>query len=110
MNKDYFLPSSLERHVRLLAATPLFASRNKNKNRELGIRFQGTENDSDIRIAFSNPYVLIPNPYSFGFTLIEVMIYIAILGMIVVTLVSLAYTSARENQETTNSVINAYEK
>ena len=47
--------------------------------------------------------------YSFGFTLVEVMIYIAIFGMIAVTLVSLAFISARENQETTNNVINAYE-
>jgi prepilin-type N-terminal cleavage/methylation domain-containing protein len=44
-----------------------------------------------------------------GFTLIEVIIYIAIFSMIAVTLVSLAYVSARENQETTNNVINAYE-
>jgi type II secretory pathway pseudopilin PulG len=44
-----------------------------------------------------------------GFTLIEVVIYIAIFSMIVVTLVSLAYASARENQDTTNNVIQAYE-
>jgi prepilin-type N-terminal cleavage/methylation domain-containing protein len=75
MNKDYFLPSSLERHVRLPAATPLLASRNKNS----------------------------------GFTLIELVIYIAIFSMIAVTLVSLAYVSARKNQETTNNVIQAYE-
>ena len=30
--------------------------------------------------------------------------------MIAVTLVSLAYVSARENQETVNNVINAYEQ
>jgi type II secretory pathway pseudopilin PulG len=46
---------------------------------------------------------------SFGFTLIEVVIYIAIFSMIAITLVSLAYASARENQETINNVINAYE-
>jgi prepilin-type N-terminal cleavage/methylation domain-containing protein len=47
-------------------------------------------------------------PFS-GFTMIEVMIYIAIFGMIAVTLVSLAYVSAREDQGTVNDVINAYE-
>jgi len=31
--KDYFLPSSLERHVHLLVTTPLLASRN-NKGRK----------------------------------------------------------------------------
>jgi prepilin-type N-terminal cleavage/methylation domain-containing protein len=44
-----------------------------------------------------------------GFTLIEVIIYLAIFSMIAVTLVSLAYVSAREDQETINNVINAYE-
>jgi prepilin-type N-terminal cleavage/methylation domain-containing protein len=44
-----------------------------------------------------------------GFTLIEVVIYIAIFSMIAVTLVSLAYVSAREDQKTTNDVIQAYE-
>jgi type II secretory pathway pseudopilin PulG len=44
-----------------------------------------------------------------GFTLIEVVIYIAIFSMIVVTLVSLAYVSAREDRKTINNVINAYE-
>ena len=44
-----------------------------------------------------------------GFTLIEVVIYIAIFSMIAVTLVSLAYVSAREDRETINNVIQAYE-
>ena len=46
---------------------------------------------------------------SSGFTLIEVVIYIAIFSMIVVTLVSLAYVSAREDRETINNVLQAYE-
>jgi prepilin-type N-terminal cleavage/methylation domain-containing protein len=44
-----------------------------------------------------------------GFTLIEVVIYIAIFSMIAVTLVSLAYASAREDRETINNVLQAYE-
>ena len=50
------------------------------------------------------------NKHKTGFTLIEVVIYIAIFSMIAVTLVSLAYVLARENQETVNNVINAYEQ
>ena len=46
---------------------------------------------------------------SSGFTLIELVIYLAIFSMIAVTLVSLAYFSSMENQKTTNDVINAYE-
>jgi type II secretory pathway pseudopilin PulG len=46
---------------------------------------------------------------AFGFTLIEVIIYLAIFSMIAVTLLSLAYFSSVEDQKTTNDVINAYE-
>jgi len=45
-----------------------------------------------------------------GFTLIEVIVYLAILSMIAATLVSLAYVSAREDRATTDGVINAYEQ
>jgi len=44
-----------------------------------------------------------------GFTLIEVLVYMAIFSMIATTLISLAYASANEDQKTTNDVINAYE-
>ena len=44
-----------------------------------------------------------------GFTLIEVVVYLAIFSMIAVTLVSLSYASAMQDQQTTASVINAYE-
>jgi prepilin-type N-terminal cleavage/methylation domain-containing protein len=44
-----------------------------------------------------------------GFTLIEVIIYLAIFSMIATTLISLAYFSSTEDRETTNNVINAYE-
>lgn len=44
-----------------------------------------------------------------GFTLIEMLVYIALFSMIATTLVSLAYASAQENRETMNDVIQAYE-
>ena len=55
----------------------------------------------------SNPALSIA--YTSGFTLIEAVIYLALFSMIAVTLVSLAYASAQEDQSTTSGVINAYE-
>lgn len=55
------------------------------------------------------PHALTCRNKNFGFTLIEIVIYIAIFSMIAVTLVSLAYVSAHENQETINNVIKSYE-
>jgi type II secretory pathway pseudopilin PulG len=80
----------------------------KNKYKGIGYRVEGLGNASNSRVFLTTPYTLNPNS-SAGFTLIEVVIYLAIFSMIVVTLVSLAYVSARENQGTINNVINAYE-
>jgi|GEM_PF-1920432 len=44
-----------------------------------------------------------------GFTLIEVIIYLAIFSMIVTVLIPLSYSSAIENRTTADDVINAYE-
>jgi prepilin-type N-terminal cleavage/methylation domain-containing protein len=44
-----------------------------------------------------------------GFTLVEMLVYIALFAMIAVTLVSLAYASAAEDGQIANDVINAYE-
>ncbi len=46
---------------------------------------------------------------SSGFTLVEVIVYIAIFSMIAVTLISLAYISSVEDHKTIQAVINAYE-
>ncbi|MDR3558732.1 MAG: type II secretion system protein [Candidatus Pacebacteria bacterium] len=44
-----------------------------------------------------------------GFTLIETIVYVAILSMIATGLVSLAFSSSQEDRATIDGVINAYE-
>jgi len=84
-----------------------------SKNNNKGYRVIGYKGNRKMR---KKPFFYTLQPSypttlpSSGFTLIEVMIYIAIFGMIAATLVSLTYISAHENQKTINDVINAYEK
>jgi len=76
------------------------------KNSNIKLKNEDTKGKDGSGLSF---FLYFHLSFSSGFTLIEAVIYLALFSMIAVTLISLAYVSARQDRATTNGVINAYE-